>query len=313
MDVELIKTVLDVARLKSFSAAAFSVPCSQSSVSRRVEAVENELGVKIFTRPTAGGSRTVELTPGGEKVVATMVKVLDAYTELFSVAEEAAHAEVSILNLGIRYNLMPPMGVGRMKLDYFEEFPGRSISVRTDNFSALLGEFRVGKLDAILFSGVLVDEKGLLGYKDECLTKLGTAGLSIGVSKSNPLSRQTSVSLRALKNEIFLLDSSPDTMTPSITFSNKNRLVAACREAGFEPLVREIPSNMLEIRYSLALEGKGACPSHSPKSWRQIEGLHYLTVEGDQLTVDYYLLHCAGRKSREINSFISFFSRRLHP
>lgn len=312
MDVELIKTVLDVARLKSFSAAAFSVPCSQSTVSRRVEAVEDELGIRIFARPARRGSRNVELTPGGEKVVAAMVKMLDAYAEFYSVVEEAANAEASVFNLGIRSNLMPPMGVSLMKLDYFEEFPGRNISVRTDSFIELLNEFRTGRLDAILFSSAVVDAEKLLAGKDAQLTKLGTTRFSVGISELAPLSQKSSVSLWELRNETFLLDSSPGTIIPGITFSNKRRLISACREAGFEPHIREIPSSMLEIRYSLALEGRGICPSYSPKPWRQIEGLHHLTVDDNKLSVDYYLLHSAGRKSREIRTFINFFARRLN-
>ena len=69
MDLDMITTVLAVARTKSFSAASFLIPCAQSSVSRRVEAVESELNVRIFTRPSESSDRSVRLTPAGERVV----------------------------------------------------------------------------------------------------------------------------------------------------------------------------------------------------------------------------------------------------
>ena len=308
MDLENIKTVLDVARLKSFSAAAFSVPCSQSSVSRRVDAVESELGMRIFIRPSVCGSRTVELTPGGEDVVKAMVRVVDAYADLFRVADVA---EKTTLNLGIRSNLLPPMGLSLMKADYFEDYGGRSISVRTDDFSTLLSEFRFGRLDAVLFSCAEVDADKLLADKNERLRYLGKAGFSVGLSINDPLSNQNEVSLSDLRGEVFLLSSEPGVPISGVTFSNSGRFQSVCREAGFEPIIKTIPNNMLEIRYKLAQEAKGVCPSHSPKVWRKLEGLRYVPVAGDTITVDYFLLHSEGRKDKEIEAFSTFFSRRL--
>ena len=310
MDLEIIKTVLSVARLKSFSAAAFAVPCSQSSVSRRVEAAEDELGVKIFSRPAAGGTREVTLTPVGEEIVRAMIKIVDAYTELFRAADLSASGG-AILNLGIRRNMMAPMGVSLMKADFFEKYPEISIAARHDKFDVLLSEFRMRRLDAVLFSCAGLDLSYFRTKGDEKVALLGKTCFSVGVSAHSPLSEQSSVRLEDLRNEVFLLNSDPDDAVDGVLFSSQRRFRSVCLAAGFDPHIYTIPNNMLEIRYKMATEGKGVVPSHTPKAWRSLAGLAYVPVEGSDFLANYYMLYVAGRKEKEVAAFREFFSAHL--
>ena len=65
----MIKTILLVAQTQNFNDAAYLVPCSQSSVSRRVDAAEAELRTKLLTRPWDSPDRRTHLTPAGEKAI----------------------------------------------------------------------------------------------------------------------------------------------------------------------------------------------------------------------------------------------------
>lgn len=312
MNLEIINTVLIVARLKSFSAAAFAVPCAQSSVSRRVEAAEAELGVKIFVRPTAGESKEVMLTPVGEEIVRAMVKIVDAYAELFRMSDISSDTSGTILlNIGMRRNIMAPMGMSLMKADFFEEHPNICVATRTDEFGVLLSEFRMRRLDALLFSCANLDAERFRTIDDEIISFLGTSGFSVGMSASNTLSKRESVHMNDLRDELFLINIEPSDTVEGVVFSNQRRLRASCLMAGFEPKTRSFPNNMLEIRYKLAIEGKGVFPSHTPKKWRRMDGLRYVQVEGADLPVHYYLIHLAGRKEKELKTFSSFFSAHL--
>lgn len=309
MDLEIIKTVLNVARLKSFSAAAFAVPCAQSSVSRRVDAAEKELNTKIFVRPGAGSSRDVSLTPQGEEILRAMVKIVDAYTQLYQAADPTG-AAVSLLNLGMRRNMMAPMGTSLMKADFFEQHPGIGISVRTDDFDALLCEFRMRRLDAVLFCCADLEESRFKMRPDEKFRLLGTSRLSVGAMNAAIFNGERA-RLSDLKDMVFLLNSDPRDAPEGITFSNQQRFCKVCRAAGFEPEIRSIPNNMLEIRYKLAIEGQGVFPSHTPRAWREIEGIRYVSVEDSDFSANYYLLYAQGRKEREIGVFADFFSEHL--
>ena len=62
MDLDAVRTFVAVADAGQFSAAAAALAVSQQAVSKRVAALEKDLGVALFTR-TPRGAR---LTPAGQ-------------------------------------------------------------------------------------------------------------------------------------------------------------------------------------------------------------------------------------------------------
>ena len=65
MNVRFLETFLWVARLNSFRLTAEKLFTTQASISNRIAALEEELGVKLFVRDNKG----VRLTPDGDKVL----------------------------------------------------------------------------------------------------------------------------------------------------------------------------------------------------------------------------------------------------
>lgn len=65
MTLELVETFLTILKYRNISAAAQRLYTSQSTVSHRLQLLEQEVGVPLFTRHK--GHRIVELTPGGEE------------------------------------------------------------------------------------------------------------------------------------------------------------------------------------------------------------------------------------------------------
>jgi DNA-binding transcriptional LysR family regulator len=65
VNVRFLDTFLWVARLNSFRLTADKLFTTQASISNRIAALEEELGVKLFVRESKG----VRLTPDGEKVL----------------------------------------------------------------------------------------------------------------------------------------------------------------------------------------------------------------------------------------------------
>lgn len=63
MDIELVRTFLEIVRMRSFVRAAEQLNVSQTAVSARVKALEEQLGRPLFIRNKNGAS----LTPAGEQ------------------------------------------------------------------------------------------------------------------------------------------------------------------------------------------------------------------------------------------------------
>lgn len=306
MDLEIIRTVLTVARLKSFSAAAYAIPCAQSSVSRRVKSAEDELNVKIFYRPAADDSKTVELTPSGEKVIGVMAKIIDDFSELYQISEPEKRS-TALLNLGIREYIMTPMGISLLKGDFYEQQPYISLNAKFDDMKTLLSGLRMRYLDAVLFLCAFLDVDKCDFDDNLVLTHLGETSFSIGVSDKSPLAKKESIRLSELKDEIFLIDGEPKDVLPGIEYWSRESILNVCMQS-FIPKITAIPSIMREGRYKLASENRGVFPSFAPRPWRRLDDIKYLSVSDVDCPAHYYLLHVKGRKEKEVSAFANFFS-----
>lgn len=311
MDREIIHTVLTVAALRSFSAAAYTIPCAQSSVSRRVEAAERELGVELFVRPKNGKTNTVLLTPAGEQLLPVMERIMDEYSELFGCAEAFRSGGFSPLELGVRRNMMAPMAVSMMNAEFYTCYPAIHMSIKQDDFEELLTDLRIRRVDAILFSCGRLDPAELSLMEGEQITYLGSSNMSVGIHAGSELSRLEEAELSQLKGERFLLNDGPSETVPGVTFSNPRRFYRACQENGFTPKVRVLPSDMLDVRYKLAMDGDGVFPSHTPRAWRFMQNLHYISIRNSNLKVSYYLIHRQGRIRKNLETFAKFFAAHL--
>ncbi len=103
MDIELARTFLEIVRMRSFVRAAEQLNVSQTAVSARVKALEQQLGRPLFIRNKNGAS----LTPAGEQFL--------RYAPMFVQLWQRARHQVAIppgrravLNIGGELSLWHP-------------------------------------------------------------------------------------------------------------------------------------------------------------------------------------------------------------
>lgn len=75
MDVGLLKAFLEVHRSKHFGHAAKNLFISQSAVSARIRQLEDELGVRLFSRDR----NNIELTAAGKKFLVYAENILNTW------------------------------------------------------------------------------------------------------------------------------------------------------------------------------------------------------------------------------------------
>ncbi len=105
MDLALIRTFLEVAATGSFGAAAERLFVTQSAVSLRVQRLEDQLGLPLFTRSKAGA----ELTPAGREFEPFALSLIQTW--------QKARQQVAIpegfnrsLTVGAQYSIWPRLG-----------------------------------------------------------------------------------------------------------------------------------------------------------------------------------------------------------
>jgi LysR family transcriptional regulator, flagellar master operon regulator len=75
MDIELLKTFLEVYRTRHFGRAAENLFLTQSAVSARIRLLEETLGVQLFAR----GRNNIRLSPAGERLLKHAESILSAW------------------------------------------------------------------------------------------------------------------------------------------------------------------------------------------------------------------------------------------
>ena len=99
MDIEQLQCILAIQEHKTFLDAAEALHRSQSSVSKSVQRLEQELGAPIFRRTT----RRVEPTPLGEEILAYAARMVACYEGMLHCAEQHISADTSHLRIGSIY------------------------------------------------------------------------------------------------------------------------------------------------------------------------------------------------------------------
>ncbi|HWR02953.1 MAG TPA: LysR family transcriptional regulator [Humidesulfovibrio sp.] len=141
MELRDLKTFLAVARLLSFHRAGAEVHAAQSTVSARIAALEDDLGVRLFERL----GRTVALTPAGERLRDCAVKMLDLEDEARAWVAGEGEARGS-LTVRVPESLCAwRMGavIGRFR----QRFPRVSLSLTSCTMEGLEKDLRQGVTD----------------------------------------------------------------------------------------------------------------------------------------------------------------------
>lgn len=121
MDLRQLRTFLAVAEERHFGRAAERLHIAQPAVSQQIRVLEAHLGTRLFDRT----SRSVELTPAGQTLLAGTVDILGRVAQL----AEATRATGRALRGELRLNYARTAPVG-IATDIVEEFRRRHPEVR---------------------------------------------------------------------------------------------------------------------------------------------------------------------------------------
>jgi DNA-binding transcriptional LysR family regulator len=220
-DLRQMRYVVEVAREGGISRAALNLHVAQQAVSQQIKAVETALGVQLFERSHRG----VELTAAGEAFVQEARRALNAADRVGQRAQAAARGEVGTLRLGYTlatvYETLPAL-IDALAAEH-PELRVAPREVFAEDIERLLADERID-----LALAPHVGHRSGLDQRPIRLEPLVAA-----VAENHPLAAEPQVPLAALADETIELW--PQTMSPGYFDS----VVAACRDAGFEPRLDE--------------------------------------------------------------------------
>lgn len=235
MDFRTLRAFIEVVRQGSFSKAATYLFATQSTVSKAVKHLEDELGLPLLNR-----FKTHNIpTTAGEIVYRRGVKLLADRDDLLRELDELRGLKQGRLRLGIS-----PVGSSTLFAPLFarysQRYPGIEVELIEHGSDKLAECLRAGEID---FAGTLLpisEEFDCQPVRSEPLMAL--------LASNNSLANTQSISLIDLKDTPFILFGSG--------FALHRMILDACHKAGFEPKV-VAQSSQIDFMIELVTAGLG--------------------------------------------------------
>lgn len=128
VDTESLAVFVEVAKLSSFSGASRSLKLPSTSVSYKVNKLEESLRVQLFNRTT----RIVELTEIGREIFAKAEELLEIANEIGNLAD----SKISGVKGSLRISAPQALGshlLGRWLIDFHIMYPGVRVELLSSN------------------------------------------------------------------------------------------------------------------------------------------------------------------------------------
>ncbi len=245
MELRQLRYLVAIADERHFTRAAARENVAQPALSQQLRRLEAEVGVPLVHRTT----RHVELTGAGEALVRRARRALAEV--------DAARAELADL-VGVRsgrvvigaMQSLGPFDLSGLVSDFFALHPGVEQTIREDVSDPLLDMLAHDAVDLAFLSLEPHFDRAAL----EARTLLVEPLVAV-VATDHPLASRARVPLAALRDERFV--------TYRAGAGLRRILLAACRDAGFEPQPAFETNNALRAR---GLAGRGLGVAVIPES-----------------------------------------------
>ena len=237
MKLEWLEAVAAVAKYHSFSEAAETIPCAQSSVSRYVRSAEDELGVILFDR--ASNSNSVSLTPEGECIRPLIEQLLEDWVALQNATPACrAHRQFSV-RLGLDRWMFSSSSKGNLISALYLSCPEIQLSIHEVLVEKRVEALLLKEIDAALMPRALpmgADPVPLESNDSVRYELVGTQPLSIAFGGSLLPAGRESITLRELNGLpiIFHTDIVKRYRAHPAT-RRHDYFVKACLDSGFAP------------------------------------------------------------------------------
>lgn len=216
MELRALKALVEVVREGGFSRAAKHLHLTQSTISKAVRQLEDELGLPLLDR----SGRQSRLTVAGQIVYQKAVAILAQGDDLQLELSELKGLKTGTLRLGL-----PAIGSSTVFARWFavyrHQFPGVNIHLAEHGSKHLEKMVLAGELD---LAGSLLPVPADFAWQE-----VRREPIDVLLPLNHPLARRRQITFKALAREPFILYPPGFALNPII--------LGACKQNSFEPRV----------------------------------------------------------------------------
>ena len=225
LDVRRLRTLRELASVGSFSGAAHALGYTQSAISQQIATLERQTGLQLVER----GTRPIALTEAGRTLLETAEPIFGHLAQANATMEELAGLraqEIRLAGFPTACSTILPPAIATAR----EQHPTVDLSLVEAEPRAAAQALKAGKIDLAIgyaYPALPVPDDRALEHR-----ALFDDRFDLLLPRRHSLLAKRRLRLRDLAAEAWIV---PPGLGPSSSY--RQMLVAACREAGFEPRV----------------------------------------------------------------------------
>lgn len=219
VDLKSLKVFVEIVNNQSFSLAADHLFMTQSTISKTIKHLEDELGTALFKKGEAGRKREVALTYVGELFYQHSLIMLNEQAKILENIQQVRSLKKGKLNIGL-----PPLGsvlLSPLIAEFHKNYPEIELKFLEVGANAIEEAIADQSIDVGILLGNLRPNFSAIPIIDSPMCLLSKI--------RSHWSATTIVRLEELKEESFLLYSD--------TFALNRMITQAANAIGFEPKV----------------------------------------------------------------------------
>ncbi|HAI31134.1 MAG TPA: LysR family transcriptional regulator [Thalassospira sp.] len=288
MELRHIRYFLAVAREGNFTRAAARIGIGQPPLSQQIRDLENEIGTALFHRVPHGA----ELTEAGMAFLKVAAQFPDLAERAIRAAQRAGRGEVGSIRVGFTASAAFSPSVPRVFRDFRRSYPGVEMTLEEANSAQLVAGLRDERLDAVFLRQDTIAGDGIR------LHVISSEPMVLVLPSGHPAAQQEKVALSELRDEALIL--TPRAVGPT----HYDKVVTACRDAGFEPQMGQIAPQLGSVINFVAAElGFSLVPK--PMTQLQAKGVAYREIEGEVPIAQLSLAYRSNDISIALRNFVS--------
>ncbi|HEY1804897.1 MAG TPA: LysR family transcriptional regulator [Terracidiphilus sp.] len=292
-EIRLLQAAIILAEELHFSRAADRLHVDQSTLSKRIQELESQLGLKLFERT----HQMVDLTESGRMFVEEARKAELHIERAVSAAKAANRGAEQVLNFG-RSQYVDPYLVSMVSSIRLPLFPTLRIKIWSNYSHELAKQVMAGTLDVALTTGVPENPKL------SCL-KLAESPFYIAMSSADPLASLRQVRFGDMQDRNWVLFARH--VSPHLHDSIQQHASAAGVKASD---IHHVASP--EEAVPLILGDRGLAFLNRTGAWRIAQhGITMRPLEEEGLRLVTNLTVRSDSKSRLLGEFVKAVSRKL--
>jgi DNA-binding transcriptional LysR family regulator len=290
MELRHLRYFTAVVVCRGYREASRQLHIAQPSISEAVSDLEDELGLKLFSRT----HRNARVTPEGEIFYADAIRILQQAETAILTAKRAAQGKVGRLSIGF---------IGSATLSFLPDLI-RRYKLEHPNVKLALHDLYPVELDKACDRGeidvAITRTLSLERSKNRQSRVLLRDPLVAVLPRSRKL-RNKKIRLADLANERFILF---HRQGAPVVFDT---IVGACRSQGFSPRVENEPNSMQTI-LSLVEAEEGVAIVPASTSNLRSNGVQFVRLLPDSLYLDLIVAWPLGEPSVVVRTFLDFLS-----